>query len=60
MNFRAVLALPKTAGSAQAHKVWVSFELFGVLGIYNFASFNNIMHSAAVDKQVHSVYNIVV
>ena len=23
-------------------------------------SFNNIMHSAAVDKQVHSVYNIVV
>ena len=37
MKFRAVLALPKTAGSAQTHKSRVSFELFGVLGIYNFA-----------------------
>jgi len=38
MNFRAVLALPKTASSAQTHKSRVSFELFGVLGIYNFAA----------------------
>ena len=38
MNFRAVLVLPKTAGSAQTHKSMSFILLFGVLGIYNFAS----------------------
>ena len=41
MNFTAVLALPKTAGLPRHIKVWVSFELFGVLGIYNFAVGSN-------------------
>ena len=34
MNFRAVLVLSKTVGSAQTHKVWVSFQLFGALYMY--------------------------
>ena len=31
MNFKAVLALPKTAGSAKTHKSVSSIELFGAL-----------------------------
>jgi hypothetical protein len=35
LNFRAVLALPKTACSAQTHKsIKVSVELFGALYMY--------------------------
>ena len=34
MNFKAVLALPKTAPSAQTHKSITSFELFGALYMY--------------------------
>jgi hypothetical protein len=34
LNFRAVLVLPKTVGSAQTHKSIVSFELFGALYMY--------------------------
>ena len=33
-NFKAVLALPKTAGSAQTHKSISSIELFGALCMY--------------------------
>ena len=36
MNFRAVLAMPRHT------KVWVSFELFGVLGIYNFEAIQDV------------------
>ena len=34
MNFRAVLALPKTAGSALTHKSISFIELFGALYMY--------------------------
>ena len=34
MNFKAVLALPKTAGSAQTHKSISYIELFGALYMY--------------------------
>ena len=34
MNFRADLALPKTAGSAQTHKSMSFIELFGALYMY--------------------------
>ena len=33
LNFRAVLVLPKTAGSAQTYKSMSSFELFGCISL---------------------------
>ena len=49
MNFRAVLALPKTAGSAQTHKS-MSFIWIGVLGIYNFGSVSKITKFMCIDS----------
>ncbi len=34
LNSKAVLALPETASSAQTHKIYVSYELFGALYMY--------------------------
>ena len=39
MNFKVILVLPKRPALPRHIKVWVLFELFGVLGTYNFASF---------------------
>ena len=38
LNFKAVLALPKTARSAQTHKSIIFIWMFRVLGVYNFAN----------------------
>ena len=49
--FRAVLALPKTARSAQTHKIKVSFELFGTLYMYIFAALSSFFLLLQIQPQ---------